>query len=228
MFAIEAKDLTKKFGNIIAVNNLSFKVKEGTFYGIVGPNGSGKTTTVRILTGQIKPDKGNAKVCNIDIKNYLEVRKVTGIVPEEEYPPSFLTVEEYLEFVCKIRNVENFKEKIDFWLNFLNFENFRNYLIKDLSRGTKQKVMLTQAFIHEPKVVFMDEPFINIDPIVQEKFKKFLRNYVKNGKTIVFCTHILPLAKEICNEIGIMKNGKIIKTVKPKNIEKEFFKIFGK
>ncbi|MCS7123002.1 MAG: ABC transporter ATP-binding protein, partial [Candidatus Aenigmarchaeota archaeon] len=214
MFVVEAKGLVKKFGSIVAVNNLDLKIKNRTFYGIVGPNGSGKTTAVRILTGQIKADYGTAKVCNIDVKNYLEVRKLVGIVPEEEYPPSFLTTEEYLEFVCRVRNVKNFEEKINFWLDFLDFKNFRNYLIKDLSRGTKQKIMLAQAFIHEPKVVFLDEPFINIDPIVQNNFKKFLRNYVKNGNTIVFCTHILSLAKEVCDLIGIMKNGRIVKESK--------------
>lgn len=228
MNAIEVYNLTKSYGNNIAIKNLNLKVPFKTFYGLLGPNGSGKTTTVRILTGQIKADKGKAFVNGIDVNNYIEVRKNIGFVPEEEAPPSFLTVEEYLEFVCKVRNVENFEEKINFWLDFLDFENFRNYLIKDLSRGTKQKVMLTQAFIHKPKIVFLDEPFINIDPIIQRRFKKFLKEYVKDGGTIFFCTHLLPLAKELCNKVGLLKNGSLIKEIDGKKVEKEFYRIFEK
>jgi len=225
-YLIKAENIVKKFGNVVAVNNLNLQIEEKIFYGIVGPNASGKTTTVRILTGQLKPDSGKAYVNGVDVSNYVEVRKNVGIVPEEEYPPSFLTAEEYLEFVCKVRQVDNMKDKINHWIDFLDFDYYRNFLIKDLSRGTKQKIMLAQAFIHEPKIVFLDEPFINVDPVVQKKFKKFLKDYVRKGNLVVFCTHILPLAKELCEKVGIMKNGKIVKEVSGKKIEKEFFKWF--
>lgn len=223
---IKTIKLVKKFWNLKALDGLDLSVRKGIFYGLLGPNGSGKTTTVRILSGQIKPTSGKAYVLGIDVLDNIKVRENLGLVPEEEYPPSFLTPLEYLKFVCKVRKIENSDEKINFWLKFLDFENYKNVLVKDLSRGTKQKLMLAQAFIHEPKIIFLDEPFINIDPIIQRRFKKFIRNYVKEGNTILFCTHILSLAKEVCDEVGIMKNGKIVKEVKAKNCEKEFFKVF--
>jgi len=226
MEVIKTLNLVKKFGNVKALNGLNLSVEEGTFYGLLGPNGSGKTTTVRILSGQIKPTSGKAFVLGIEVSNYIKIRENLGFVPEEEYPPSFLTPEEYLKFVCKVRKIENWKEKMDFWFDFLDFSGYRNVLVKDLSRGTKQKLMLAQAFIHEPKVVFLDEPFINIDPIIQRRFKKFIRDYVKKGNTILFCTHILSLAREVCDKVGIMKNGKIVKETKAKNCEKAFFKVF--
>lgn len=228
MEVIKTINLTKKFDRIFALRNLNLVLENGIFYGLLGPNGSGKTTSVRILSGQIRPTSGKAFVFGIDIKNYIEVRKNLGIVPEEEYPPSFLTPLEYLKFVCKIRNIENGNEKINYWFDLLDFKEYENVLVKDLSRGTKQKLMLAQAFIHEPELVFLDEPFINIDPIIQEKFKKFLRAYVKQGNTIFFCTHIMPLIKELCDKVGILKEGTLVKEVKPKIAEKEFFRIFQK
>jgi len=154
--AVKAIKLVKKFGEVKALDGLNLSVPQGIFYGLLGPNGSGKTTTIRILSGQIKPTSGKAYVLGIDVSNYIKVREKLGLVPEEEYPPSFLTPLEYLQFVCKVRKIEDMEEKIKFWLDFLDFENYKNILVKDLSRGTKQKLMLAQAFIHEPKVVFLD------------------------------------------------------------------------
>jgi len=228
MEVIKTIKLTKKFDKIFAVKNLNMRVESGMFYGLLGPNGCGKTTTVRILSGQIKPTSGKASVLGIDVKNYIDIRKKLGVVPEEEYPPSFLTPLEYLKFVCKIREVKNAEEEIAHWFDLLNFKEFQNVLVKDLSRGTKQKLMLAQAFIHGPTLVFLDEPFINIDPIIQKHFKKFLREYVKKGNTILFCTHIMPLVKEVCDKVGIMKDGGLIKEVGAKSAEKEFFRIFEK
>jgi ABC-2 type transport system ATP-binding protein len=230
MEVIKTTNLTKKFDRIVAVKNLNLSIDSGIFYCLLGPNGSGKTTAVRMLTGQIKPTSGKASVLGIDIKNYIEVRKNLGIVPEEEYPPSFLTPLEYLKFVCKIRKigVGDADEKIEQWLNMLDFKQYQNILVKDLSRGTKQKLMLAQAFIHEPKIVFLDEPFINIDPIIQKNFKKFLRSYVKAGNTIFFCTHIMPLVKELCDKVGILKEGMLVKEAKSASAEREFFRLFEK
>jgi ABC-2 type transport system ATP-binding protein len=181
-----------------------------------------------MLSGQIKPSGGKAVVLGNDIKDYIEVRRSIGIVPEEEYPPSFLTPLEYMKFVCKIRKVKDSEDKIQQWFDLLDFKGYENVLVKDLSRGTKQKLMLSQAFIHEPRLVFLDEPFINIDPLVQKRFKKFLRDYVKSGNTIFFCTHIMPLVREICDKVGILKDGKLVKEVGAKNAEREFFRTFEK
>jgi len=208
---LEINNLTKKFGDLVAVNNISISIAEGELFGLLGPNGSGKTTMIKMLTGQIKPTEGTINVLGLDVlKNPVKVRELVGIIPEQESPPSFLTAEEYLEFVGKIRNIENIKEKCDRWFHLLDFEDQRNILCRNLSRGTRQKLMVAQAFLHEPKLAFIDEPLINLDPIVQRTIKDFIQDYIKKGNTIFFCTHILEIAEEICTQIGIIDKGKLL------------------
>jgi len=220
--AIEMKNLTKNFGELRAVNNLSFSIKEGELFGLLGPNGSGKTTTVKLLTGQIKPTKGNATILGMNVlKNPIKVRELVGIIPEQETPPSFLTSEEYLHFVGKIRNLDKIEEKSNSWLEFLEFEDQKNVLCKDLSRGTRQKLMFAQAFLHEPKIAFIDEPLINLDPIIQRKVKDYLQEFVKNGGTIFFSTHVLEIAEEICTRIGIIDKGTLIYEGSIKDLKKK-------
>jgi ABC-2 type transport system ATP-binding protein len=210
-YAIETKNLVKKFDGLTAVNNVSLSIKKGELFGLLGPNGSGKTTTVKLLTGQIKPIGGEAKVLGVDVlKNPIKVRSLAGIMPEQETPPSFLTSEEYLHFVCRIRRLDNADKRCGKWLEFLEFGDQKDILCKDLSRGTRQKLMFAQAFIHDPKVAFIDEPLINLDPIIQRKVKDYLKAYVRKGGTIFFCTHVLEIAEEICTRIGIIDRGKII------------------
>ncbi|MCS7365253.1 MAG: ABC transporter ATP-binding protein [archaeon GB-1867-035] len=211
MYVVEVENLTKIFNGLVAVDSVSFKVSRGEFFGLLGPNGAGKTTIIRMLTGQLKPTRGKAKVLGINVvRNPIKVREVVGIIPEQEVPPSFLTAEEYLEFVGKIRKIENLEERCDWWFKFLEFEDQRNVLCKDLSRGTRQKLMFAQAFIHEPEIAFIDEPLINLDPIIQRKVKDFLKNYVRSGHTVFLCTHVLNIAEELCSRIGIIDRGKII------------------
>lgn len=209
--AIEMKNLTKNFGDLRAVNSLSFSIKQGELFGLLGPNGSGKTTTVKLLTGQIKPTKGNASVLGVNVlRNPIKVRELVGIMPEQENPPSFLTAEEYLHFVSRIRNLENIENRCNKWFRFLEFEDEKEVLCKDLSRGTRQKLMFAQAFLHEPKLAFIDEPLINLDPIIQRKVKDYLQDFVRNGNTIFFCTHVLEIAEHICTRIGIIDKGRLI------------------
>jgi ABC-2 type transport system ATP-binding protein len=230
---IEATNLTKSYGKLLAVNKLSLKVNEGELFGFLGPNGAGKTTTIKLLTGQIKPDAGSIKVLNVDVlKDPIKARELAGIIPEQENPPSFLTAEECLQFVAKIRRLDNIEKRCTWWLEFLEFEGQKEVLCKDLSRGTRQKLMFAQAFLHEPGLAFIDEPLINLDPVIQRKVKDFLLGYVKKGGTIFFSTHVLEIAEEICTRIAIIDKGKIIfegsmKDVKKKkqNLENFFLKI---
>jgi ABC-2 type transport system ATP-binding protein len=208
---IEIRNLSKNYGDLKAVNNFSLSIKEGELFGLLGPNGSGKTTTVKLLTGQLKPTKGSATVLGINVsRDPIKVREIVGIIPEQETPPSFLTSEEYLYFVCKVRNLDNIENRCDEWFKFLEFEDQKNVLCKDLSRGTRQKLMFAQAFLHEPKLAFIDEPLINLDPVIQRKVKDFLQGYVKNGGTIFFSTHVLEIAEEICTRIGIIDKGALL------------------
>jgi ABC-2 type transport system ATP-binding protein len=210
-FAIEVKGLTKTYGNLKALDSVDLLVPEGELFGLLGPNGAGKTTMIRAMTGQIKPQGGKVSVLGIDaIMQPVEVREVTGIVPEQETPPSFLSAEEYLHFVSRIRGVRDADGKIDWWFKYLDFENERDVLCKDLSRGTRQKLMIAQAFLHEPRLAFIDEPLINLDPIIQQKIKEYFSRFVKQGGTIFLSTHVLEIAEEICTRIGIIDKGRIV------------------
>ncbi|MDE4908002.1 ABC transporter ATP-binding protein [Methanogenium marinum] len=210
---IKTNTYTKLFGDLRAVDTVSLSVEKGSLFGLLGQNGSGKTTMIKMLTGQMKPSSGTAEVLDIDpSKEPVAVREAVGIIPEQETPPSFLTSVEYLAFVGKIRNIEGIEEKSQWWFEYLDFGDKRDVLCKDLSRGTRQKLMFAQAFLHSPELALIDEPLINLDPIMQRKVKQFLTDYVQSGKTIFLSTHILEIAEEICTDFAILHKGKLLHT----------------
>ena len=205
---LEARDLSKSYGEVSAVNHVTLSVENGALFGLLGPNGSGKTTMIRMLTGQTRPTGGSATVLGVDVvRDPVGVRERVGIIPEQETPPSFLTAVEYLEFVAAVRKIPEIGTKADWWFDFLDFADKKNVLCKDLSRGTRQKLMFAQAFIHEPALALIDEPLINFDPIMQDLVKDYLVGYVKSGRTIFISTHILEVAEEICSEFAILHKG---------------------
>jgi ABC-2 type transport system ATP-binding protein len=212
---ILTKDLTKIFGELRAVDSVTLSVDKGSLFGLLGPNGSGKTTMIRMLTGQMKESSGLAEILGIDpAKDPVAVRAAVGIIPEQETPPSFLTAEEYLSFAGKIRKVGDIEEKADWWFEYLDFADKKDVLCKDLSRGTRQKLMFAQAFLHNPDLALIDEPLINLDPVMQRKVKGFLKDYTDSGKTIFLSTHILGIAEEICTDFAILHKGKLLHTGK--------------
>ncbi len=209
---IEVQGLTRTYGDVTAVNGISLSVRKGELFGLLGPNGSGKTTMIKCLTGQLKPTAGGIRVMGIDVvQEPVRVRELVGITPEQETPPSFLTAEEYLRFVGHIRKIADISEQISFWFDFLEFGDKRDVLCKDLSRGTRQKLMVAQAFLHRPELVLIDEPLINLDPIMQRQIKDYLAGYVKGGGTVFISTHILEIAEEICTRVGIIHRGNLIR-----------------
>ncbi len=211
MAIVEAKHINKTFGKFEALKNVELNIEAGEFFGCFGPNGAGKTTLLRILSGQMEPTKGMAKILGIDVQEKpIDVKKVVGIVPEVESPPSYLTGREYLYFVGRVRKVLDLNKKIDYWLDFFELKEKEDVICKDLSKGMRQKLMLASAFIHNPKLLFLDEPFINLDPLYQRKVKDYLIDYTKNGGTIFMCTHILEMAEKICTRVAIINNGDIL------------------
>ncbi|MFZ0006053.1 MAG: ABC transporter ATP-binding protein [Methanoregula sp.] len=208
---ISAQDLTKIYGDLTAVNHINLTVQKGALFGLLGPNGSGKSTMIKMLTGQIRPNTGRATVLGIDVQqNPIGVRERVGIIPEQETPPSFLTATEYLQFVGAIRKIPDISERATWWFDFLDFKDKKDVLCKDLSRGTRQKLMFAQAFIHAPALALIDEPLINFDPIMQHVVKDYLTNYVKAGNTIFLSTHILEVAEEICSDFAILHKGNVL------------------
>ena len=206
---ISTTDLSKTYGDVTAAKSIDLHVAEGELFGLLGPNGSGKSTTVKLLTGQIRPDTGSMRVLDTDVlADPVGVRAKVGIIPEQETPPSFLTAEEYLQFAAHIRGLENgVEEQIAFWFDLLEFGETRDQLCKDLSRGTRQKLMFAQAFLHEPRLAIIDEPLINLDPVMQRTIKDYLTDYVRGGNTAFLSTHILSIAEEICSSVGILHRG---------------------
>jgi ABC-2 type transport system ATP-binding protein len=210
LIPIKAHGLTKRFGKLIAVDNLDLTINPGEIFGFIGPNGAGKTTTLQMLTGQLPPTSGIASVLGIDVaSDPIAVKAAVGIVPELEYPPSFLTVEEYLNFVAAVRGLPD-DGRVDKWIEFFGLEDRRSTMCMSLSKGLKKKTTLSAAMLHEPRVLFMDEPFLDLDPLIQKKLKSWLLDYVKGGGTVFLSTHILELAEKLCTSVGIIDKGKLV------------------
>jgi len=211
MPAISLENIVKRFGEITVLDGVSFQVEEGTFFGCFGPNGAGKTTLLRILTGQLPPTGGKASVLGLDVLDHgREIKRVIGLVPEVESPPSYLTASEFLFFVGRIRKVEGLDSRIERWLDFFDLSEAKGVLCKDLSKGMRQKVMLAAAFIHEPRLLFLDEPFINLDPLYQRKLRDYLLQLRDEGRTIFMCSHILEIAQRLCEEVIILDKGRVV------------------
>jgi ABC-2 type transport system ATP-binding protein len=209
--AIEARGLGKSFGRVVALRNIDLTIRRGEFFGLFGPNGAGKTTMLRILTGQIAPSAGSASVLGLPVPDKgVEVRARVGVVPEFESPPSFLTGEEYLRFACRARGITDSKARAQRWLDFFALTDRRDLLCKDMSKGMRQKVMLAAAFIHEPELLFLDEPFINLDPLYQKRVQEYLREYLEDGGTVFMCSHLLEIAERLCSRVAVVKRGSVV------------------
>ncbi len=208
---VVAKDLGKRYGDFIALHPLNVKVSSGEFFGVFGPNGAGKSTFIKLLTGQLRPSIGAVEVLGINAgKEPQKLKANIGIVPESESPPSYLTPSEFLQFVGKLRGVEDLDSKVEHWMDWFGLDEKRDTMCKDLSKGQRQKVMLASAFIHEPKLLFLDEPFANLDPIYQRKCRQWLLDMVKDGGTIFLCSHVLEMAERMCNRMAIINHGKVL------------------
>jgi len=213
MTAIETRDLTKSYGDVAALSGLSLSVAEGELFGLLGPNGAGKTTTIRILTGQLRPDSGTVSVLGRNpVDDPIGVRRSVGILPEQESPPSFLTPREYFSFVGRVRDLDPsaVSDRVDDWADRLGYHDTLDTLATDLSRGQQQKVMITGAFLHEPDLVFIDEPLANLDPIVQERVKEFFESYRQAGNTLFLSTHHIEVAAEMCTRVGVVDQGRLV------------------
>jgi ABC-2 type transport system ATP-binding protein len=210
MSTIEVSHLSKSFGKINVLNDVSLNVAEGEFFGLFGSNGAGKTTLLKILTGQLAADSGEVRTAGHSISDPIAVKRAVGIVPEAETPPTFLTTREALELTCRIRNLDGITGRVDHWLKFFDINAKEDVLCRDLSKGQRQKVMLASAFIHEPRLLLLDEAFINLDPIYQRRLREYLRELTEKGRTIFLCTHILEIAEKLCTRVAVIDGGSIV------------------
>ncbi|MGI6679644.1 MAG: ATP-binding cassette domain-containing protein [Dehalobacterium sp.] len=225
-FDIQTFSLSKSFGPIVAVHKLNLAVKRGTIFGLVGPDGAGKTTTMRMLCSLISPDSGKGTIRNLDIvKDSEEIKKYIGYMPQKFSLYGDLTVMENLIFYAEIYEVPRrvMKERIDYLLNFSNLKEHINKLADQLSGGMKQKLALSCNLIHTPEYLFLDEPTIGVDPVARRELWKILFDLRAQGVTIFVSTPYMDEA-ERCDVIGLMYQGRIINQNAPTKMINSFRK----
>ena len=225
-YDIQTFSLVKKFGNTTAVDNLDISIRKNTIFGLVGPDGAGKTTTMRMLCSLIEPDMGIGKVGGFDVvKESEEIKKHIGYMPQKFSLYGDLTVIENLEFYSEIYQIpkKESREKIKYLLEFSNLTDHSYKLADQLSGGMKQKLALSCNLIHTPKYLFLDEPTIGVDPVARRELWKILFDLRDQGVTILVSTPYMDEA-ERCDEIGLMYKGKIITNDNPESIKRSFNK----
>jgi len=210
--AIMVSNLTKRFGELVAVDHISFKVKRGEFFGFLGPNGAGKTTTMRMLTGIIKPDEGTALVMGYDIeRESIKAKQVMGIVPETANAYIDLTVWQNLMFMGELYGIpkEERKSRGEKLLRELGLYDRRNHKVRSLSKGMRQRLLLCMALINEPEILFLDEPTVGLDVKSAYSIREMLQRFNEEGVTVFLTTHNMEEANQLCNRIAIINHGKI-------------------
>ena len=216
---IKIDELKKSYGKINAINGITFSVNEGEMFGLVGPDGAGKTTTIRVLCGLLNPDSGLITVSGLDItKNRKQVQNQIGYLSQKFSLYGDLSVDENIEFIADINSVKNYRARRDELLEFTRLTPFRDRLAEKLSGGMKQKLALACCLIHKPKIIFLDEPTTGVDPVSRRDFWKILSDLQKEGITIFMTTPYLDEA-ERCNRVALMNHGKIIAIDTPQNIK---------
>lgn len=209
---ISIRGVSKNYGDLVAVQNLSLQIGN-EFFVFLGPNGAGKTTTINMMTGLIRPTSGTIEMNGADITaDPVRAKRSFGLAPEEPALYDKLTVSEFLQFVGKIYRIPNdqFKDRLGRLLDIFELENAAQTAIEELSHGTKQKVSLVSALVHEPRVLILDEPTSGLDPHAVRNLKSILKGLVKNGRTVFMSTHILEIAEQMCDRVGIIDKGKLI------------------
>ena len=216
---IKIEHLHKSYDDIKAVNGIDLNVNEGEMFGLVGPDGAGKTTTIRILCGLLKPDSGTVEVLGSELKKKKkEIQNQIGYLSQKFSLYGDLSIDENIEFFADIHNVKDFQNRRDELLSFTRLTPFRNRLAEKLSGGMKQKLALACSLIHKPKIIFLDEPTTGVDPVSRRDFWKILSDLQKEGITILMTTPYLDEA-ERCNSVALMNKGEIISVDTPQKIK---------
>ncbi len=234
---ITVENLRKRYDGNPILDGLSFTVKDGEIYGLLGPNGSGKSTTMKILSGILKPDEGNVIIEGVNAsENQLKVKEIVGFVPESPTLYESLTPAELFDFIGKVRKIPRglLEERVNAFVKAFGIEEYLDQFIGTLSFGTKQKVSVIAALLHDPKVLVLDEAMNGLDVKSARIFRELLLEYKRKGKSIVFSTHVLQLAEIICDRIGVIHRGMIVaegtveelkNRLKEKSLEDVFLKI---
>ena len=210
---IELKDLTKKYGEYKAVDELNLKVEKGQIFGFIGPNGAGKTTTIKMIGGILAPTMGSVQVAGIDIQKHPEKAKSKiGFIPDRPYIYEKLTGMEFLKFTADLYGVpdEIFRLKAEKNLAMFSLADWANELIQSYSHGMKQRLIMSAALLHDPEVIIVDEPMVGLDPVAIMMVKDLFKRLAQKGVTVFMSTHTLAVAEDICERIGVINKGHLI------------------
>jgi ABC-2 type transport system ATP-binding protein len=225
---IEVKNLTKIFAarraKITAVDNISFDIYKGEIFGMIGPNGAGKSTTFSMLSTLIKPTSGSVNVASFDVaRDDEKIREIIGVVPQQYSLYSDLTARENMELMGNLYNVPKkvIDERIKYYLELVNLEAQADRFVGGFSGGMKQRLSVVSAVIHDPPILFWDEPTTGLDPQTRQVIWKLARKFNSEGKTIIFTTHYMDEADKLCNRVAIMNNGKLVALDTPQNLKEK-------
>jgi len=220
---IITENLTKKFDQVTAVDNLSVEIPEGQVFGFLGPNGAGKTTTVRMLTSLITPTAGSASVNGFRIgENDIDIRRSVGLLTETPGMYDNLSAERNLEIYASLYEVEDIKGQVEKYLRFLGLWERRMDIAATFSKGMKQKLAIARALLHEPRTIFLDEPTAGLDPEASRLVRDFILEIKAQGRTIFICTHNLDEADRLCDRIGVFKTRLLVVDA-PVNLRRQVF-----
>ena len=211
--SIKLTDLKKSYGKQAAVKNIQLEVPKGELFGFLGPNGAGKTTTIKMMTGLFEPTNGSVEISGIDIwKHPIEAKNRIAYVPDQPNVYPKLTGWDYLQFIASVFRIpeKKFREKATELLHIFSLTDRADELIESYSHGMKQKIAICGALVHEPEMIFLDEPTVGLDPKSARNLKNLLRGLCDNGMTAFISTHILEIAEQMCDRIGIIAEGQII------------------
>lgn len=220
---IEVKNITKKYGSITAVDNISFKIEEGEIVGLLGPNGAGKSTTMNMITGYIEPTEGEILINGYDIsKKPKKAKSQIGYMPEGVPLYSDLTVKEFITYMAELKRVDRKtkKEKVQKIIEQTGLKDVENRLTRNLSRGYKQRVSMAGALVGEPQILILDEPTVGLDPKQITEIRALIKELGKTH-TVILSSHILSEISQICNKVIIINKGKIIAIDTPENLERK-------
>ena len=214
MKVIEVSNLYKSFKGIFTkkevLKDISFFLNKGEIFGFLGPNGAGKTTTIKILIGLLNPDKGKVEVLGSNPKDE-KIKKKIGFLPEQPYFYEHLTGEEFLGYTSRLYGIKNKREKIEYLLNEVGLYNEREKKLRNYSRGMLQRIGIANALISDPEILILDEPLSGLDPVGRKEMKELIYKQKNSGKTVFFSSHILSDVEEICDRIGVIIDGKLLK-----------------
>jgi len=220
---IEAANLTKRYGHLVALDSISFKAQNGEIVGFLGPNGAGKTTTMRILTGYMPPTSGTARVAGHDVlEDSMAVRHHVGYLPETVSLYRDMTVRGYLTFMAQLRHVQKPSRRVDEVLERVGMHERARSLIRNLSKGMRQRVGLAQAIVHDPEVLILDEPTLGLDPHQVQDLRQLIRELGRT-RTVMLSTHILGEAEQICDRVIIIDRGRIVAENTPRELRDSLF-----